>query len=306
MSGKLMRGVVTAAVTPFSKDGALDLAQVDPIVDHLVRVGVDAVFAGGSTGSFTLMTSQERKQVAEAYIKAVDGRMPVGVHVGAHSEVEAIDLARHAGAAGADSLVAVPPYYFKYDASSLIGFFKRLAAVNPELPLYVYNIPMYTGNDLTPAILKKMRQEVPNLAGVKDTTQDYTRYLDYVDALGPDFGVLMGSDAMCLGAIIAGGAGAISAVAAHNPELILAIFRLWAKGEQAKAQRLQFLAARLRLIFQKLPFFSPRVAIMRLRGIAPLFPRQPMRDLTREEEQLLVETLQGWEQEFDFPLLNRV
>ncbi len=305
MKGKRMRGMVTATVTPVNKLGNFEPEMIKPMVDILIDKGSDAIFAIGSTGNFTLFSSEERKKAAETYVNAVNGRVPLCIHIGADTESQALDLARHAGAVGADCLSCVPPYYFKYDADALTGFFKRIAAVNPELPLYIYNIPMFTANDITPPMLKRMKNEIPNLAGVKDTTQDFTRFLDYIDALGSNFDNFMGSDAMCIASLDAGGAGGICATATHNPELMVEIFTLWRKGQRERAQRLQFLAARMRLMFMKLPFFSPRVAIMRMRGIIDTYPKNPMRAMTADEEKLLINTMKNLEQEFEFDLLSK-
>jgi dihydrodipicolinate synthase/N-acetylneuraminate lyase len=280
--------------------------MVTTLVDVLIEKGTEGFFAIGSTGNFPLFSTDERKKAAEAFVKAVAGRVPLCIHIGSDSEVDTLELARHAGEHGADGIAAVPPYYFKYDSSALTAYFKKIAAVNPALPFYVYNIPMFASNDVTPAMLKGMKDVIPNLAGVKDTTQDFTRFIDYVDVMGKDFGNIMGSDAMCVAAHVMGGAGGICAMATHNPELMAAIFRLAREGRMDEAQRLQFLASRLRLLFMKLPFFSPRVAIMRKRGIADAYPRSPMRELTADEEKLLFATLETLEGEFSFPLLDRV
>ncbi|MDR2800365.1 MAG: dihydrodipicolinate synthase family protein [Desulfovibrio sp.] len=306
MKGKRIRGMIAANITPVNGKGEFDAGMVKPMVDLLIDRGTEAFFAIGSTGNFPLFSTGERKSVAVAMVKAVNGRVPLCIQVGSDTESQTLELAGHAGETGADCIAAVPPYYFKYDAAALTAYFARIAAVNPELPFYVYNIPMYAANDVAPALLKSMREKIPNLCGVKDTTQDFTRFIDYVDVMGKDFDNLMGSDAMCVGAIITGGAGGICAMAAHNPELMSAVFKLTREKRLEEAQHLQFLASRLRLLFMKLPFFTPRAAIIRKRGIIDTYHRMPMRVLTADEDRLLFNTLADLEQEFDFPLLAKV
>lgn len=304
MRGKRLRGMIAAPVTPVNKKGELDKGLNKAMVDALIERGVEALFAIGSTGNFPLFSTCERKQAAENFVEAVNGRVPLCIQVGSDTESQALELAEHAGKTGADSIAAVPPYYFKFDSAALCAYFAKIAAVNPDLPFYVYNIPMFAGSDITPAIMVTMKKQIPNLCGIKDTTQDFTRFIDYVDALGKDFDNIMGSDAMCVAAIITGGAGGICAMATHNPELMVSIFNLTREGKLDQAMRLQFLASRLRLLFMRLPFFTPRVAIMRRRGIAEAYHRSPMRDLTAAEEKTLFDTLADLEQEFQFPLLS--
>jgi 4-hydroxy-tetrahydrodipicolinate synthase len=306
MQGKRLRGMIVAPVTPVNKKGEFDPGLVKTMVDAHIAKGVEAVFAIGSTGNFPLFSTEERKSAAEAFVKAVDGRVPLCIHVGSDNESRTLNLTSHAGKIGADCIAAVPPYYFKYDTAALTAYFSKIAGINPELPFYIYNIPMFAANDVAPALLSRMKQEIPNLCGIKDTTQDFTRFIDYVDVMGKDFDCIMGSDAMCVAAMITGGAGGICAMAAHNPELMVSIFNLARQGMLDEAMRLQFLASRLRLLFMKLPFFTPRVSIMRQRGIAEAYHRSPMRDLTAEEEKLLCDTLKYLEQEFQFPLLSKI
>ncbi|MDL2271536.1 dihydrodipicolinate synthase family protein [Desulfovibrio sp. OttesenSCG-928-I05] len=306
MKGKKITGLIVATITPVNRNGDFDPGLMQSMIDILLEKGCEGVFGIGSTGNFPLFSTEERKVAAEAHVKAVKGRVPVCIHIGSDTETQTLELARHAGEIGVDSFAAVPPYYYKYDAAALTAYFSRVAAINPDLPFYVYNIPMYAANDVTPAILKSMKDVIPNLAGVKDTTQDFTRFIDYVDVMGTDFGNIMGSDGMCVAAHVMGGAGGICAMASHNPELMAAIFRLVRAGEIEEARRLQFLASRLRLLFMKLPFFTPRVTIMRRRGIVDAWPRNPMRNLSAEQETLLFDTMSTLEDEFNFPLLSKV
>lgn len=306
MNGKKLHGMIVAPVTPVHRDGGLAVDAVKPMVDIMLAKGSEGVFAIGSTGNFPLFSVEERKTSAEAFVRAVDGRVPLCIHVGAANVDEVLDLARHAGKTGADAIASVPPYYFRYDAAALVAYFASVAAVNPDLPFYVYNIPSFSASDVTPAVMAQLAEKIPNLAGLKDTTQDFTRFMEYVDVGAGRFDSIMGSDAMCIAANNTGGAGAICAMATHNPELMAGIFRLWREGKTEEAGRLQMLASRLRLLFRKLPFYTPRAAIMRRRGISDTYHRVPMRDLTREEETILFSTLEKLEEEFSFPLLSKV
>lgn len=303
MKGKHLHGMISAALSPVTHDERYDYGLLKAYVDWLVEKGCDCVFALGSTGAFPALSTEERKLFAEGFIRAVDGRVPLCVHIGSDTEEQAVELARHAGAEGADAIAAVPPYYYHYSPACRAGYFARLAAVNPELPFYIYNIPGFTGQDITPAQLVTLRESIPNLAGVKDTTQDYPRYVDYCDVLGEDFDCLMGSDAMCLAAIQTGGAGGICAMAAHNPELMVELFRACEQGDMERARKLQFLSARMRMLMQSLPFMSTRVEILRLRGILDSGFKRPFLPLDAEQTAHLKHTLAVLQEEFDFLLL---
>lgn len=303
MKGKRLHGMISAVLSPVTRDERYDYGLVKAYIDWQVEMGCDCVFALGSTGAFPVLSTEERKLFAEGFIRAVDDRIPLCVHVGSDTEEQAVELAYHAGAEGANAIAAVPPYYYHYSPACQAGYFERLAAVNPSLPFYIYNIPGFTGQDITPAQLVKLRERIPNLAGVKDTTQNYPRYVDYCDVLGDDFDSLMGSDAMCLAALQTGGAGGICAMAAHNPELMVEMFRAYSKGDMERARKLQFLSARMRMLMQSLPFMSTRVEILHLRGILNSGFKRPFLPLETEQRERLKRTMESLQEEFDFPLL---
>ena len=304
MLGKRLHGMVCAALSPVAKNENYDYPLLKDYVDWLIEKGCEGILALGSTGGFPTFSTEERKQFAEGFIKSVDGRIPLAIHVGSDTESQALELAQHAAAAGADALVAVPPYYYKYNFDCEFGYFKRLAAVAPELPFYIYNIPSFTGQDITPQQIATMRKEIPNLAGVKDTTQNYPRYVDYCDILGSDFDCLMGSDAMCLAAMQTGGAGGICAMAAHNPELMVELFNAYRNGEMERARKLQFLSARMRLLMMSMPFMSTRFEILKLRGVIESGFRRPFLPLKQEQIVSLENTLRQLQEEFSFPILK--
>ena len=106
-------GIVPAVFTPMQPDGSLNLDLVRPMTDQLIDQGVGGLYVCGSTGEGPSLTREERMAVAEAYIAAAEGRVPVIVQVGHNSIQEAQALAAHAQAAGANAISAVPPSYFK-------------------------------------------------------------------------------------------------------------------------------------------------------------------------------------------------
>ncbi len=303
MKGRIMEGMIVAALSPVDETGRYDGGMLKSYVDWLIASGSEAIFAIGSTGGFTVFSAEERKQLAEGFIKAASGRVPVVIHIGSDTENEALDLAAHAAAAGADGFAAVPPYYYRYSPECISAYFERLAAVNPELPFYIYNIPSFTNSDITPTQLKELTARIPNLAGIKDTTQSFPRFVDYCDVMGVDFGNYMGSDAMVIASIQAGGKGGICAMASHNPELMASLFQAYRKGDLEKARKLQFLSARMRLLLQNMPFMSTRIEIVRMRGIIQCGFRRPFLPLAESQRTFLKDTLKKLEDEFSFPLL---
>ena len=107
-----LTGILVALVTPFTADGSeIDAAALDAHVDRLIREGAHGLVPGGSTGEFTTLTLDERKQLTELVVKSAGGQVPVVAGTGALSTRDAVDLAAHAAQAGASELMVVPPFY---------------------------------------------------------------------------------------------------------------------------------------------------------------------------------------------------
>lgn len=306
MKGRLLEGIVTAAITPFDQKGNLDREAVKTFCDFQIAKGCHGLFAVGSTGEFPLMTIEERKQTAEVYVEAVDYRVPFAVHVGSTRIEEAVELTRHASELKVDGVMAVPPYYYPFDDECLFEYFTTLAKVDPELPFYVYNFPASAKNDVTPKLIKRLHEACPNIVGVKDTSQDYLRFVDYIDILGKDFYNLMGSDAMVLAALVMGGKGAVSATAASFPELMVEIYNSYQAGNLVQSQKLQLLASRLRIVFNKPPFLAPRKLALQMRGFDFSFVRQSLRVMTEQEINTFKNEIAKLEEEFEFELTSGI
>ncbi len=306
MESRLLEGICTAALTPFTESMVPDEAAIERYCQFQVDSGVHGLFVNGSTAEFASMSIENQKGSIEIFVKHLADRIPLVVHVGAARLDEAVELARFAGALPVDGLASVPPYFYGYDAESLIAYYSALSEAAPGKPLYVYNFPAAATNDVGPQILQQIHEKVPALTGLKDTTQDFVRYVDYLDCMGSEFRVLMGSDAMVLAALSMGGHGAVSAAAASFPELMVDLYQAFSAGDVSQARRLQFIASRLRLLFGRVPIQARRKAALQLRGFefSPVVP--PGRDLTTDELELLQQQLQDLETEFRYPLLRKV
>jgi N-acetylneuraminate lyase len=137
-----LTGLIAAAVTPMNHDGGLRLEVIDELADLYVESGVAGVFACGTTGECHSLTTVERKHIAERWMTAAAGRMPVVVHVGHNSLPEAQELASHAAECGAAAIAAMAPFFFKpAGVAELVDYCARIASAAPETPFYFYHIP---------------------------------------------------------------------------------------------------------------------------------------------------------------------
>jgi 4-hydroxy-tetrahydrodipicolinate synthase len=210
------RGSLTALVTPFS-DGRVDEEAFRSLIDWQIESGTQGLVPVGTTGESPTLSHAEHNHVVEICVAQAKGRVPVIAGAGSNNTAEAVELARHAEAAGADGLLVVTPYYNKPTQDGLYQHFK---AVNDAvgIPILIYNIPPRSVIDMSVATMARLN-ELANIVGVKDATANLSRVSQQRHAMGPDFVQLSGEDMTALAYNAAGGHGCISVVANVAPGL---------------------------------------------------------------------------------------
>jgi len=215
MSEPLFKGVFPALVTPF-RDGAVDEEAFVRLVERQIAGGVHGLVPVGTTGETATLSHDEHRRVVELCVKTAAGRLPVVAGAGSNSTAEAIELARHAKAVGADAALVVTPYY---NRPSQEGLYAHFAAINEavQLPVLVYNVPSRTSVDISNETLARLAK-LPNIVGIKDATGDMTRASFQRLSCGEDWVMLSGDDPTALGYMAHGGHGCISVTANVAPE----------------------------------------------------------------------------------------
>ncbi|MBB5045672.1 4-hydroxy-tetrahydrodipicolinate synthase [Rhodopseudomonas rhenobacensis] len=230
------RGSFTALVTPF-KNGSLDEDAFRKLVDWQISEGTAGLVPVGTTGESPTLSHAEHHKVVEWCVQESKGRVPVIAGAGSNSTKEAVELAKHAEAAGADAVLVVTPYYNKPTQEGMYLHFK---AVNDAIgiPIIIYNIPPRSVVDMSVETMTRL-YELKNIAGVKDATANLARVSLQRHAMGPDFIQLSGEDMTALAYMAAGGHGCISVVSNVAPkpcaDLMTAVF----KGDYAAALKVQ-------------------------------------------------------------------
>ena len=228
-----LRGVFTALVTPF-QGGALDEAAFVRLVERQIAAGVHGLVPVGTTGETATLSHAEHNRVVELAVKTAAGRVPVIAGAGSNSTSEAIELARHAKAIGADAVLAVTGYY---NRPSQEGVYQHFAAMDAavDIPIVVYNVPSRTIVDLSNELVERLAK-LPHIVGIKDATGDLARASLQRLTCGPDWIMLSGDDPSALGYIAHGGHGCISVTANVAPEACAVFFNACLAGEWEAAR----------------------------------------------------------------------
>jgi dihydrodipicolinate synthase/N-acetylneuraminate lyase len=276
----MIKGALAAALTPLRDEGAsLDEDAFGPYLDFLAAGGLDGILALGTTGEGILLSAAERKRAAELCIAAAGDRLDVAVHCGAQTTADTVALAEHAAATGAVAVAVIAPPYFRLDTAALLEHFRRAAEACAPMPFYLYEFEAASGYAIPLEVVERLREEIPNLAGLKVSDSPFEKVQPY---LLEGLDVFVGAEALLDDCLSAGAAGAVSGLAAAFPQDVAAVVdEPTAEG----AKRL----GELRAGIERFPRHAALKLLVAAKGV-PLREdvRAPLRRLTPEErEQLL-------------------
>jgi N-acetylneuraminate lyase len=265
---KKIEGLIAAAFTPFFEDGSLNLNAIPALVDKLVNDGLTGIFVCGSNGEGPNMTTEERMQVTEGFIKAARKRILIIVHVGHSSIRESKRLAAHAAQQGADAFSSVAAFYFKpVDVSILVNCMKEIASAAPQLPFYYYHIPHLTGVGMDMVRFLKLADNViPNLAGIKYTSAAINEYQSCLEYENGKYDILYGLDEMLLPALAVGAKGAIGSTYTFAAVEYLKTVDFFKAGQLEKAREQHGFMVEVIRRMLKHPAIPAQKAIMHMMG----------------------------------------
>ena len=234
----MLRGSITALVTPFTADGAFDDEAFRAFVEWQIGEGTTGLVPVGTTGESPTLSHDEHRQVVKACVEIANGRVPVIAGAGSNNTAEAVDLVRYAEEIGADAALVVTPYYNKPTQRGLYAHFAAVAKAT-TLPIIIYNIPPRSIIDMMPETMGRLAHDFANIVGVKDATGKVERVSEQRITCGTDFIQLSGEDASAIGFNAHGGHGAISVTANVAPRLCAEFQEASLAGDRDKAILLQ-------------------------------------------------------------------
>lgn len=281
-----LHGMMTAIVTPFDQSGNLNLEALPGFLDFQRAAGIDGVVVAGSNGEGVSMPVEMRKRLLEAVMQH-RGNLRVVAGTGAANLEDAIELTRHAGQVGADAALVLPPFFFKnVSAQGVANYFRRVLEAS-EIPVLLYHIPQFSAVEVSNEVLDLLEGH-PRLAGVKDSSGHWERTHALITRR-PHLTIFCGADDLMGRALAAGAAGAISGGANAFPELIVAIKRAHDSGGDVAAAQARLNA--VKDIVLSYPLFAGNKSILAYRGVARMWVRPPLVDLSPAQEAKLIARL---------------
>ena len=215
----MFEGLTVAMVTPFRRDGSLDLEGTARLTEFLIEGGVECLLVSGSTGEAATTSVDERRQLWKFVAERVRGRLPVVAGTGTNSTSDSIALTRVAEELALDGALVVTPYYNKPTPRGQVAHFTAVAK-STRLPLILYNVPGRTATNTLPETLEKL-QGLPNVAAIKEASGS----LDQASALRAStrFTLLSGDDSLTLPMMAVGATGVVSVAGNVAPAAMRAL-----------------------------------------------------------------------------------
>ena len=187
----IFTGSAVAIVTPF-RAGSIDFNAFDRLVERQIQGGTDAIVVCGTTGEAATLNYDERMALIERCVRIVDRRVPVIAGSGTNNTASSVALSKATQSAGVDALLTVTPYYNKASQNGLVRHFSAIADA-VEIPLILYNVPSRTGVSCTAETYQKLAEH-PNIAGVKEASDDFDLIQETLNRCPPDFTLWSGND----------------------------------------------------------------------------------------------------------------
>lgn len=226
--------LLTAMVTPFKQDGAVDEAKTAELAEYIVAKGHDGLIVCGTTGEYSTMTDEENEHVFRIVKEAVGSKAKIVAGVGSNDTAHTLHLAERAESVGVDGLLVVTPYYNKPTQAGLVAHFTEVAN-KVKTPVMLYDIPGRAGIPITPDTYRALAGH-ENIVAVKDAKADIASATEVMATT--DFQYYSGDDGLTLPWMAAGAVGLIGVTTHVAPELFRKLIDATVACDLAEAQRI--------------------------------------------------------------------
>jgi 4-hydroxy-tetrahydrodipicolinate synthase len=289
----MFRGTFTALVTPF-RNGAIDGAALEKLIEVQIAAGITGIVAVGTTGESPTLSHEEREQVIRLAITVAKKRCVVLAGTGSNATHHAVADTKMAEKLGTDGALLVAPYYNKPSQEGLFRHFQAIAQ-ETRLPIMLYNIPGRCGVDILPDTVVRLARECRNIVSIKEASGNVERVSELRARLPDEFTILSGDDSLTLPFMAVGAAGVVSVASNLFPTEVCALVRAYESGDVKSAAKLH---RRLFPLFKDL-FIEPNPVPVKTalgwRGAMSGEVRLPLCEMSETNQARLRKTLEEFE-----------
>lgn len=300
---KKLYGITVALITPISEEtGKVDYEALSFLVETLIKKGVNCIYCCGTDAEMYHLTLDERKKIAETVVQTAQNRVIVYVHCGAMVENNTLELARHAEKIGSDGIGVVTPSYFPTNDDELERYYVRVAnSVSYNFPVYVYNIPQLSVNDIKPEIVQKIADKCQNVIGIKYNYPNINQTFDYTLINNGAFSVLQGDDRVLPAWLAIGCDGTVAGSANVFPEPLVASYQAFLDGNLSLSLTYARIAAECVDALQgdNIAYFKEG---LKIRGLNVGTMREPLLGLNQKESKELESKIEEISRKYGLPI----
>src|SRR2546430_11671816 len=232
----MFRGTFTAVVTPF-RNGDIDFAAFEKLIEAQIAAGITGLVAVGTTGESPTLTHDEKHEVIQRTIKIANGRCKVIAGAGTNSTRDSIEATKFAEKAGADGALLVAPYYNKPSQEGLFRHFKAIAGAT-SLPVMLYNIPGRCAVDIAADTVVRLAETCRNIVSIKEASGSVERVAELRRRLPQEFTILSGDDSLTLPFMAVGAGGGVKLGSNLFPAELCALVQACGSGDFKSAESL--------------------------------------------------------------------
>ncbi|HIM80884.1 MAG TPA: dihydrodipicolinate synthase family protein [Dehalococcoidia bacterium] len=282
------RGVYPALITPMTAGGELNEAALREVIEFNIQAGVHGFWVAGGTGESVLLEDEENMRIAEIASDQSRGRIENIMHVGAATTARAVKLAEHAAKSGVEAICCVPPFFYRQSDEAIVEHYKAVGAA-ANLPLFVYNLPQATGVEITPEMMQKIQDGVPQLKGLKHSAVTFANVRAFSNM---GLQCLVGNAMLMLPALTIGASGCVDGPPNVAPELWVEIWNAYNDGDIHRAEAAQEKASQVTDLVRSIGLHAGTKAILSERlGIDCGAPRPPGQPITPEQRTMMQKRL---------------
>ncbi|HAU8293142.1 TPA: N-acetylneuraminate lyase [Vibrio vulnificus] len=280
-----LKGLIAAPHTPFDSNNQVNYAVIDQIAALLIEQGVTGAYVCGTTGEGIQCSVEERKAIAERWVKAADGKLDIILHTGALSIVDTLELTRHAETLDILATSAIGPCFFKPSSvADLVNYCAQIAEAAPSKGFYYYHSGMSGVNLDLEQFLIQGEQRIPNLSGAKFNNVDLYEYQRALRVANGKFDIPFGVDEFLPAGLAVGAIGAVGSTYNYAAPLYLKIIEAFNQGKHSEVQALMDKVIALLRVLVEYGGVAAGKAAMQLHGIDAGDPRLPIRALTAQQK----------------------
>ncbi|MDR0964010.1 MAG: 4-hydroxy-tetrahydrodipicolinate synthase [Clostridium sp.] len=234
----LFTGAGVAIITPMKQNLEIDFERFEALVEFQIQNHTDAIIVCGTTGEASTLSHEEHLSMIKTCVEYVHKRVPVIAGTGSNSTETAIYLSGEAQKLGADGLLLVSPYYNKATQNGLYQHFRMIAEA-VSIPILLYNIQGRTGVNITPETIVRLCQDVPNIIGVKEASDNINQIAKLAALSEGKVDIYSGNDNQILPIMSLGGLGVISVLSNIAPKQVHDLCQKFLDGDIAGSRKMQ-------------------------------------------------------------------